>query len=251
MRNNFIKYHGGKGRMIGKLLKLVPEHEMYIEPFLGGGSMLLNKQTSSASLCYDVNEKLINMWKALQSGSLIAGLEGIEYSEDNFLKAQAGEFSNSVNEFILYRMSRGGLKKDFAWSERKRGGLPGDVNAWNNCIKNLPTLKEKIKDVHFAHCDWSLCRDYDQNFFFVYLDPPYVHSTRTKTFYENEIGEDIHIQILEYFSSSRTKVMLSGYDNQLYRDYIGPPTYTFDVPNNSGQSKIKQRRVECIWTNYK
>lgn len=251
MTMNFLKYHGGKGRLINKILPYIPDHKLYIEPFLGGGSILLNKSRAETEVVYDINRNLIKLWKALQSGQLEEEIQGIEYSEENFNLALNGHFSPCVNEFILYRMSRGGLKKSFSWSDRLRGGIPGDVNAWNNCIAKLPILRRRIKDVKINWLDWSNIINYREKTTFVYIDPPYVHSTRTKTFYDYELDESAHEQILNYFSSTRTKVMLSGYDNDLYRKVIGPPNISFNVPNNSGQSKVKQRRIECIWMNYK
>lgn len=70
-------------------------------------------------------------------------LVNVEYSEWDFLKSKriidnVEEWTKflpvelGAHEYIVRNMSRGRLGKDFAWSERLRGGKPGDVNAYEN-----------------------------------------------------------------------------------------------------------------------
>jgi hypothetical protein len=45
-------------------------------------------------------------------------------------------------------------------------------------------------------------------------------------------------------------VAISGYPTEEYDSWLPAPRwtkYTFDMPNNSGQGKTKQRRTECLW----
>ncbi|RTL47470.1 MAG: DNA adenine methylase [Sphingobacteriales bacterium] len=36
-----ITYHGGKQKLVKHILKFIPEHNLYCEPFLGGGAIYL------------------------------------------------------------------------------------------------------------------------------------------------------------------------------------------------------------------
>ena len=38
-----LKYHGGKRYLAKRIIALMPEHITYVEPFFGGGSVLLHK----------------------------------------------------------------------------------------------------------------------------------------------------------------------------------------------------------------
>lgn len=53
-----------------------------------------------------------------------------------------------------------------------------------------------------------------------YLDPPYVFSTRTRKQYWFEMSDQDHEKLLKTVIGSRAKVMLSGYDCELYKKYL-------------------------------
>ena len=36
-----ITYYGGKMNMVDDILPLIPKHKIYVEPFVGGGPVLL------------------------------------------------------------------------------------------------------------------------------------------------------------------------------------------------------------------
>lgn len=45
---------GSKRTMVKRVLKLIPEHETYVEPFVGGGQFILQRNP--------VNTKLLTTW---------------------------------------------------------------------------------------------------------------------------------------------------------------------------------------------
>lgn len=242
MTNNFIKYPGGKYYLCPKILPLIPVHDNYCEPFLGGGTILLNKKPVKNEVCIDLDNSLISLWLYLKGGNLEKEVKDVVYCEDSFEKAKLGKYSPPLCEYILRRMSRGGLKKHFAWSNRLRGGRPGEINAWENAKSRLPLLKDRVKNVHFE-CTNSLSflSSYKG---FSYVDPPYLLSTRMNGLYTCEMTDEDHIQLC---STLTPPFILSGYDNPIYREILGPPTLVFDMPNHSSQTKTKERRKECLW----
>jgi DNA adenine methylase len=84
-----------------------------------------------------------------------------------------------------------------------------------------------------------------------YLDPPYLHETRTVTkAYAFEMGRAEHVALLETLLACKGRVFLSGYRSSLYDEMLaGWKRHEFDMPNHSGQGKEKQRRIECVWEN--
>ena len=64
----FLKWAGGKARLVPKLEKLLPgdfEQRCYIEPFVGGGAMFFALEPQKAVLS-DANEELIQTYKAMR-----------------------------------------------------------------------------------------------------------------------------------------------------------------------------------------
>lgn len=60
-----------------------------------------------------------------------------------------------------------------------------------------------------------------------------------------------HKDLLELNLASKSKILLSGYDNQLYNDTLkGWDKVSFELPNNASLSKKKRRMIEYVWKNY-
>jgi len=81
---------------------------------------------------------------------------------------------------------------------------------------------------------------------FVYLDPPYPHSTRTSDKrYAFEMTDDQHLELLTVARSIDALVMVSSYPNELYgRELRGWRTFKFRGFTRGGV------RTEQVWMNY-
>lgn len=250
---SLLKIHGGKSLISKYVISYFPPHTKYIETCVGGCSIILNKPFSQIEIINDIDENLFNLLYCLKNSSdFISRVNKVEYTKENFDEAKANGFGQ-INELILKRFSRGGLGCDFSWSERQRGNRPGEVNAWENFKKDLPKIAERLKNVQIRNSHlFKLIRKEDSNESFFYIDPPYLPSTRiTKNAYRNEMTEKEHIELAEIINDVKGKVLLSGYPSSLYDElYKGWNVNVKDVPNHSGQSKKKQRRTECLWSNY-
>lgn len=55
-----MSYFGGKGGVFRTLINQIPPHEVYIEPFLGGGAIMLNKKPARENIGIDLNSDVIN-----------------------------------------------------------------------------------------------------------------------------------------------------------------------------------------------
>jgi DNA adenine methylase len=262
-----IKTHGGKFYLSNWVIENFPKDYQkldYCEPFCGGASVFLNKERSPEETIADVDRGVICVFKALRDEpkEFIQRLKRTKYTESTFkyhLKRSEGDIKDYIekaaNEYILRRMSRGGLKKAFAWSERLRGGVPGDLNAWNTMLEMLPFIAERIQGVNIVCASFAdVVKNWDEENVLTYLDPPYLHSTREESStdaYEHELTVENHIELLKVIKNARGKIVISGYSSPLYKKTLeGWKMRKKDVANHSSQSKSKQRRVECLWMNY-
>ena len=58
-----VSYYGGKHMLAPKIIALFPKnHITYVEPFCGGGSVLLQKEPSKIEVFNDNDEYVINFF---------------------------------------------------------------------------------------------------------------------------------------------------------------------------------------------
>lgn len=264
-----IKIHGGKNYLKKWIIENFPKKYAdmkYCELFCGGASVFLNKEKSNKEeVISDTNKGIINIFKALRDepAEFISRIKRYKYQESTFEKAKKkmqGEFDDYVEqaicEYIVRRMSRGGLKETFSWSERLRNGKPGDVNAWETMIEQLPLISDRLSGVHIINKDFeTMFKIWDEENVLFYLDPPYLPSTRSEgsenAYKEDEMTIDDHVNLLSLIKNARGKVIISGYFSPLYKTHLKSwKCQKREVANHAGQTKTKQRRIECIWFNY-
>jgi DNA adenine methylase len=263
-----FKTHGGKYYLARRINAQLPPHEIYVEPFAGGLSVLLNKPRSPYEYASDIDQDLINFYQGFHKHyeEFKKFIDRVSYIKTNFeWSLQSVDLADRVESgdpeiewlakyLVRNRFSRGGLGKDFAWSDRLRGGQPGDVNAWDTIRRDMNRIHNRLYYAKFERAD-ALdvigSRHFNKPNVLFYLDPPYVASTRTSpNIYANEMSEDEHVDLLRLITSRqfKTQVVLSGYHNDLYDKLLGDwRRVEFDMPNHSGQTKTKQRRIEVLW----
>lgn len=82
---------------------------------------------------------------------------------------------------------------------------------------------------------------------FIYLDPPYLHDTRSHLWlYRYEMSKADHIKLLEVILRLPCMVAISGYESALYNDYLAAWRKTsFNAITRGGTCK-----TETVWMNY-
>jgi DNA adenine methylase len=61
-----LTYYGGKQQLAATILKLIPEHEIYVEPFIGGAAIYFAKEPSRCEVINDTNGELINFYEVMK-----------------------------------------------------------------------------------------------------------------------------------------------------------------------------------------
>ncbi|WP_404305918.1 DNA adenine methylase [Neorhodopirellula lusitana] len=252
-----MKWHGGKHYLAGPIVRALPKHSTYVEPFGGAASVLLNKPVSKVEVYNDLNESLTQLFTVIRDHGeeFHRRLSLSPYSEVEFERCQ--ERSEDVVEqarrdYVRLRQSIGGRGDAFsATLHRVRRGMADVVSGYLSAIdEQLPLIVDRLRSVQI------LCQpaikvitrwDSDETTF--YCDPPYVPDTRTAPkVYDCEMTTFDHEQLLEVISGVEGNVVLSGYKNELYCDLLKNwKTIEIDIANHSASGKSKERRVEVLW----
>jgi hypothetical protein len=61
-----LTYYGGKQQLAATILKLIPAHKIYAEPFIGGAAIYFAKEPSPCEVINDTNGELINFYEVLK-----------------------------------------------------------------------------------------------------------------------------------------------------------------------------------------
>lgn len=267
-----LKWHGGKHYLAPKIVALMPLHTHYVEPYFGGGSVLLAKDPNGVSeVVNDLDTRLTNFWRWLQDegtfGQFRDRLQAIPFSEVEFDAACArsdarplsmmDSLDAAVDFFVQCRQSLAGRTKAFATLSRNRTrrGMNEQASAWLSAIEGLPAVHARLQRVVILNRDAvDVIRQQDGPKTLFYCDPPYLHETRATTGqYAHEMAHDQHVGLLDALTEIAGKFMLSGYRSELYDGYAkhyGLVRHDFDLPNNSAGGKTKRRMTECVWCNF-
>ena len=61
-----ITYYGGKQKMLKYILPMMPAHQIYVEPFFGGGAVFFAKKPVKVEFINDHDGEVINFYKVLK-----------------------------------------------------------------------------------------------------------------------------------------------------------------------------------------
>ena len=131
--------------------------------------------------------------------------------------------------------------------------MNAEASAWITAVDGLAEVHARLRRVVILNHDaLDVIREQDGPKTLFYLDPPYMHSTRTakKTYGDYEMADDVHLELLRLIVDVEGLVFISGYRNELYDAALANwHCYEFEQPNNAAGGDTKRRMVECVWSN--
>lgn len=242
----FVKWAGGKGSLIPQLNNFYPYElkngiiERYIEPFVGGGAVLidiLQKYDIHEVYAFDINIDLINSYNVIKNNveELITNLKQME---TEYLQLGQEErknyFYNIRDEYNNYELEENEQNvqraAQFIYLNRtcfnglyrvnKNGKFNVPVGSYKNPTicdeENLRQLSQLIQNVQFRYGDYSRSMEYVTENTFVYFDPPYrpLNVTSGFTSYTKEdFNDDNQRELARFYGElnvRNAKLMLSN-----------------------------------------
>lgn len=280
------KYHGGKSALADWIVSLMPPRcktpnnprpndkgwLAYVEPYGGMASvMLANDPEGISEVLNDLNGSLMNFWKVLQIPAAFEEfydrMQAIPFSAPEYnrwenlakLNPEECDVTCAIAYFVRCRQSLAGRMDSFAplSRNRTRRGMNEQAAAWLTAIEGLPQVHERLRRVVLL-CDKAVTviRQQDGPRTLFYLDPPYLHETRTapKVYGDFEMSPDEHEELLTTLANlNGGRFLLSGYRSKMYDSFAKKHKWNRhekQLPNSAAGGKEKRIMTEILLCNY-
>ena len=221
-----LTYFGGKQKLAKHILSLIPKHNLYCEPFFGGGAIFFAKPPSEMEVINDTNGDLIHFYAVVKKNcrKLEKEIKATLHSREHHMAAKMvlgfpylfNDIKRAWAIWVLANESYSSrLDSDWGY-DRKR----------NTSAKRLHNKRESFSKVYSERLERTelestdalrviQTRDSDQSFF--YCDPPYFNSGMGH--YKGYTEQDFE-NLLKLLSSIKGKFLLSSYPSTLLSKYI-------------------------------
>lgn len=253
-----LRYHGGKWILAPWIISHFPKHKVYVEPFGGGGSILMRKDRSYAEIYNDVWDTVVNVFQILRDPKSAVELERLlrltPYSRMDFEKTAFSNMESVTDPLEKARMTifrsfsgfrSGASNSKCATGFRSNSNRSGTTPAhdWVNYPNMVKHFTARLQGVVIENRDYKqIIAQHDSRDTLFYLDPPYVHRTRSARYlktYEFELTDSDHEDMLLIVKKVSGFCVISGYDNAIYNDHLkGWSKVTKDALADGAKKKI-------------
>lgn len=258
-------YYGGKTTLAERIVDNLPPHGHYVEPFAGSLAVLLAKPRSEMETVNDLDGDLVTFWRVLRDrpedltrACALTPHARAEH-QDAYDLAATDDLERARRVWILLSQGRGSTLRRTGWRfYRDPAGsslsFPEYLNAY---VERMLPAAERIAGVSLECRDGvTVVRDYGQHpNVLLYVDPPYLRSSRNSTNYRHEMaGEAEHRELIEALRECNAAVVLSGYPSATYDAWLSDwhrvemGSWTGNGIRN-GETKVAGDRTEVLWSN--
>jgi len=257
----FLKWAGGKFKLVDELANYLPTGERLVEPFVGAGSVFLNTDYPSYLLC-DINQDLINLYNIVKErpAEYIEAAKKLFVDEMNQKDAYyrvRTDFNKSRDPFLrsvyfLY-LNRHGFNGLCRYN--RKGGFNVPFGSYKKPYfpeQEILAFSKKAQRAEFK------CIGYEQAFEqvrtgdVIYCDPPYAPLSTTASF-TTYVGAGFSLDdqaLLARYSrhmalEQRIPVVISNHDIPLTRElYRGAHLAKIQVQRNISQNGSGRNKVD-------
>lgn len=230
---NAFAWYGGKYSHLKFVLPIIDgiRHKTYVESFGGSAAVLLNKNRSPIEVYNDSYGDVVHFFRTLrdQPEELFRRITLTPYSREEFTRACREKTEDDPIErarlfYVRARQVRTGLATTATpgrWATCKdasRRDIAQVVSCWLSCVDQLPEIALRLKEVIIECQDGiKVIQRYDSRQTLHYIDPPYLPEVRPGgKGYAHETDREYHERLLDCLLQVEGKVVLSGYQNDLY-----------------------------------
>ncbi len=277
-----IRYFGGKGNLLPKLLPLIPRGGApYVEPYMGAGSVFFAREPAPVEVLNDLDGDVVCLMRALQDRAQFEDLRHrlmyTPYARAEFVRAielRADPAVTGVERawavFVSQNQGFGGLAGKSAgnWGRSFSSvmGVSDIVNTWLMRLSMLDAWRWRLMRAQIDNLDaLEVIKYWDAPTAVIYCDPPYMQATRKSGGYTCETSNSHHAALVQLLLGAQGAVVLSGYDDPVYQPLLDAGWHITRINTachaagkirgsglqGAGTAQAKVPRVECVWRNPK
>jgi DNA adenine methylase len=264
-----VPYYGSKTRMAPWICELMPDHRTYVEPFAGSAAVLWAKRPAPVEVINDLDENVVTFFRALrdQPDELRRLLTLTPYARSEYEAADLAapdlpDLERARRFFV--RATQGfngaGAGRWAGWSNGIRKGSSSDATTAADVVDRLGEFAQRLRRV-VIECRPALdvIAAYDQPDAVLYVDPPYLASTRrglnrrrSQDYVIDTCADVDHRHLAEALHRADGAVLLSGYPSPLYGDLYADwyqVRREVTCPSANRRRVAATHAVEVLWSN--
>jgi DNA adenine methylase len=224
-----IKWSGGKTDEIKQFISYFPEnYNLYIEPFVGGGSVFFYLQPTKAVI-NDVHIELIDFYNSIKNNyindiyefmNLNSNNEETYYKIRNDMVVQ-NELDNAKRFYYLRKTCFRGMLR---YNKNGKFNIPfGKYKKINfDDLKNK-NYEKILKNTEIYNKDFEyIFEKYNDSNNFMFLDPPY--DSEFTDYGYCKFGKEEQLKLYKLFSTTKIKCLMiigkTDFIENLYKEYI-------------------------------
>jgi len=253
-----LRYHGGKVRLAPWIVSFFPAHTVYLEPFGGGASVLLQKAPAPTEIYNDLDSRVVGLFRVLRDPAkaheLARRLELTPFARQEYAEwcyADPADDIDAAHQLV----ARGfmGQSSKGIWS---RSGLDTRINQDGYCsrvsaLRAAPEacriVASRMATVVIEHDDAAtVIKRHNRPDTLIYCDPPYLtQKGRGTGIYTHDFKVADHRRLAAALQETSAMVVISGYPSALY-DELYP---TWRKYERKALADGGRARTEVVWIN--
>jgi len=255
--------------MASKIVPLIPQHTVYVEPFCGGAAIFFAKPWPKVTnrdhyreVINDHDKRLINFYQQLRDNgpALVDALQLTLYSEHEHQIAKQLDCEDKLEAARRYYVN---VQQSFSnvigggW--RRSVFARNEAATWAKKIAQLPNYLDRMTSVHIA-CDDALkvIKQFDSPQTFFYCDPPYPAAEQGH--YKGYTLEDFQA-LVNTLDACQGSFILSNYHQpiEMPKDWerfefeataSSRGRVGYDRSKKADESNQNRKRTEVVWRRF-
>lgn len=255
-----LKYPGAKWRMVSWLHAHAPRLPRVVEPYCGSAAFSLALPWIPRQLVLnDLAGDIPALFRTIRDheSALIravtltpwsrAEYEAVTRADSTIIRT--GDPVEDARRYLISTWQQHGtrMSRRGGWRHQGTQGQSTTYSVWMQLPERLAAVAQQLRMAEIENVSaLTIIGRYSGADTLLYVDPPYVLSTRKgERLYQHEMSDADHADLLDALDAVDGAVLLSGYGHPLYAQRLA----TWRCVTTMALAEHGQRRTEMLWLN--